>query len=168
MTVTTNDDLGMAAPTPQDWGFPEKPTIQQRGCWENQQRFLRRYAERGKKSLAAADVGIHPTAVERWQSVDLYGFNKRFELAYQAYREMKEEENQEWVRESNHNTQIYRIFEMKAIWREKYGDNVTITAETPVKAMLEQMRQIGLAQQRALEQGAAEGEFRDLEEKDEN
>jgi hypothetical protein len=39
--------------TPQDWGFPEKPNHRELQCWENQQRFLRRYAERGKMALSA-------------------------------------------------------------------------------------------------------------------
>jgi hypothetical protein len=79
-----DDDLRTGAPTPQDWGFPEKPSLSQRACWENQQRFLRRFAERGKISLSAADVGLHPSTIERWQAVDLYGFNKRLEYAYHA------------------------------------------------------------------------------------
>jgi hypothetical protein len=161
-----DDELGLMAPTPQEWDFPERPNHRELQCWENQQRFLRQYATRGKIALSAADAGLTACAVEKWQRTDKYGFNKRLELAYQAYRELLEEEMDEYIRDSKHNVQILQIFRLKAAWREKYGDNVQITTDAPVKQMLEQMRQIGLAQQRALDQGAAEGDYRELGETD--
>jgi hypothetical protein len=167
MTVATHDDeQGLTPPSPQDWGLPEKPTLAQRECWENQQRFLRRYAERGKKSLSAADVGLHPTTIERWQSLDLYGFNKRLDYAYQAYREYLEEEDEEYLRESAHNTQIYRIFRLKAAWPEKYREDVKIVGMEPVREMLDKLTEIAAKrlerERRELEQSSLEGEYREM------
>ena len=105
MTVTTHDDeIGPVSPDPKDYGFPEKPTRVDQRVWDTQQRFLRRYAERGKFVLSAADVGISIQAIYKWQSSDKFSFNKRLELAYQAYRESQEDENEEWVQESKQNT----------------------------------------------------------------
>lgn len=163
-----NDDLGMDAPTPQDWGFPEKPTLSQRECWENQQRFLRRYAERGKISLSAGDCGLHPQTIQRWQAVDLYSFNKRLEHAFQAYREMREEENQEWMRETKHNSQIYRIFDMKAIWPEKYRDDAKPQQQDSAQELLDRLTEMArkdIERRKALEEGATDGEFRELDDK---
>jgi hypothetical protein len=164
----SEDGLGPLAPTPQDYGFPEKPSLSQRECWDNQQRFLRRYAERGKISLSAGDVGLHPRTIERWQSVDLYGFNKRLEYAYQAYREFREEENQEWMRETKHNSQIYRIFDMKALWPEKYREDVKPQQNDAAQQLLDKLTEMAakeIAERKRLEEGAAEGEYRELDDK---
>jgi hypothetical protein len=164
--VTEHDDELVYNPTPQDWGFPEKPTLQQRNCWENQERFLKEYARRGKLYQSAAAVGLTCWCIHRWESADLYSFNKRLQAAHQEYRESLEQSNEDWVEESKHNTQIMRIFMTKAAWPEKYGDHVQITADAPAKQMFEQMRQLALQQQRALEQGASEAEYRELGEED--
>src|ERR671918_949198 len=143
MTVTTHDDeIGPVSPDPKDYGFPEKPTRVDQRVWDTQQRFLRRYAERGKFVLSAADVGISIQAIYKWQRSDKFSFNKRMELAYQAYRESLEEEDEEYIRESNQNTQIYRIFHMKAIWPEKYGDRVQVVANDSVTQMLDRLTEI--------------------------
>jgi hypothetical protein len=166
--ITHDDDLGTRAPTPQEWGFPEKPTIQQREAWDNQQRFLRRYAKRGKKSLAAADVGLSPQAVERWQSKDLYGFNKRLEAAYQAYRESLEEDMDEYIRDSKHNTQILRIFRLKAAWPEKYREDAKPVSNDPSRELLDRLTEWAgrERERRELEQPSVEDEYRELGEAD--
>ena len=137
-----DNGLGLIAPTPQDWGFPEKPSKVDQRTWDTQQRFLRRYAERGKFVLSAADVGISIQAIYKWQRSDKFSFNKRMELAYQAYRESLEEEDEEYIRESNQNTQIYRIFRLKAAWPEKYGDRVQVVANDSVTQMLDRLTEI--------------------------
>ena len=79
-----DDDMDPLVPTPQDYGFPERPTLQQRDCWEHQQRFLRRYAERGKLALSAGDVGISVKAVEKRRLLEEGSVNGE-------YRELPEE-----------------------------------------------------------------------------
>jgi hypothetical protein len=161
-----DDDLNVGAPTPQDWGFPEKASLSQRACWENQQRFLRRFAERGKISLSAGDVGLHPSTIERWQSVDLYGFNKRLEYANQAYRESQAEENEEWMKETKHNSQIYRIFHMKAIWPEKYREDARPQQTDASQQLLDRLTEMArkeIEERKRLEAGSTEAEFRELD-----
>jgi hypothetical protein len=137
-----DDGLEALAPTPQDYGFPEKPTRVDQRVWDTQQRFLRRYAERGKFVLSAADVGISIQAIYKWEKSDKFSFNKRMELAYQAYRESLEEEDEEYIRESAHNTQIYRIFRMKAAWPEKYREDVKVQDLEPLTQLLEEARKL--------------------------
>jgi predicted DNA-binding transcriptional regulator AlpA len=165
-----DDDLTFI-PTLQYWGVPENPTRLDLRIWETQELFLRLYARSGKFVRSADATGISRQCIYKWEKADKFSFNKRLEIAHQEYVEHLEEEMDEYIRESKHNIQILQIFRLKAEWPEKYGDNVQITTDAPVKQMLEQMRQIGLAQQKAastgsaqgLEQGAAEGEYRDLD-----
>jgi hypothetical protein len=167
MTVIEHNDdgLGLLAPTPQDYGFPEKPTHRELQCWENQQRFLRRYAERGKFVLSAADVGISIQAIYKWQKADKFSFNKRFELAYQAYRESLEEDMDEYIRDSKHNTQIIRIFRLKAAWPEKYREDIKPQSTDAGRQLLDKLTEMArkeVEERRRLEEGATEGEYRDL------
>jgi tRNA A37 N6-isopentenylltransferase MiaA len=152
--------------TPQDWGLPEKPTFVQQRTWDTQQRFLKRFAERGKLALSAADVGISPMALHKWQNSDKYNFQKRFELAYQSYRETQEELNEEWVRETKHNSQIYRIFHMKAIWPEKYRDDVKPQSTDAGRQLLDRLTEMArreIEERKRLEAEATDGEFRELD-----
>jgi len=171
MTVIEHNDdgLGLLAPTPQDYGFPEKPTHRELQCWENQQRFLRRYAERGKFVLSPADVGISIQAIYKWQKADKYSFNKRFELAYQAYRESLEEQMDEFIRDTKHNSQIIQIFRLKAAWPEKYREDVKPQNTSEARKLLDRLAEMATKEMEArkrLEEGATEGEFRDLGETD--
>jgi hypothetical protein len=117
---------------------------------------------------SADATGISRQCIYKWERADKFGFNARLERAHQEYCEHLEEEMDEYIRESKHNTQILRIFRLKAEWPEKYGDHVQVTTDAPVKQMLDRLREIGLQQQKALEQGAAEGGYWELGEKDEN
>jgi hypothetical protein len=166
-----DEELKTSAPTPQDWGLPQKPSLAQLQCWDNQQRFLRRYAERGKLSLSAGDCGFHPATVERWQRMDLYGFNKRLEYAFQPYRETQEQLNEEWVNETKHNSQIYRIFHMKAIWPEKYREDAKPQSNSDSRQLLDKLTEMArkeIAERERLEAESTEAEYRELGEQDEN
>jgi hypothetical protein len=172
MAIEHNDDgLGPLVPTPQDWGLPEKPSLSQLQCWDNQQRFLRRYVERGKLSLSAADVGLHPATIERWQRMDLYGFLKRLEQAYQAYRESLEEQMDEFIRDTKHNSQIAQIFRLKAAWPEKYREDVKPQSADAGRQLLDKLTEMArkeMAERQRLEEGATKGEYLDLGETDRN
>jgi len=159
------DGLEAQPITPQDWGFPEKPTHRELTCWDNQQRFLRRYAERGKFVLSAADVGISIQAIYKWQHSDKFSFNKRMELAFQAYRETQEQLNEEWMVETKHNSQIYRIFHMKSIWPEKYRDDAKPQQEDASQALLDKLTEMAkkeIEQRKRLESEATEADYREL------
>ncbi len=67
--------------SPEEFGFPEKSTLQQRECWRNQERFLAAFRGCCRISDASKAVGLTAWAVERWKRTDIYGFNKRLALA---------------------------------------------------------------------------------------
>jgi hypothetical protein len=162
-----NDQDGLESEplTPQDWGLPAKPSIVEQRTWDNQQRYLRRFAERGKAVLSAADVGVSHDAVENWQKTDKFGFVKRYELAFQAYRETQEQLNEEWMAETKHNSQIYRIFHMKSIWPEKYREDARPQQEDASQQLLDRLTEMArkdLEKRRQLEAEASEGEYREL------
>ena len=69
---------------PEEFGFPEKSTLQQRQCWQNQERFLAAFRECCRIGDAAEAVGLTRWAVERWDAKDLYGFKKRKAAAEQG------------------------------------------------------------------------------------
>jgi hypothetical protein len=162
------DGLESEPLTPQDWGFPEKPTHRELQCWENQQRFLRRYAERGKFVLSAADAGISIQAIYKWQHSDKFNFNKRFELAYQAYRETLEEDMDEYIRETKHNSQIIQIFRMKAAWPEKYRDDAKPQQTDAAQELLDRLTAMAardIEERRRLESQSTSVEYRELDDK---
>ena len=64
-------------PMPEEFGFPEKPTVAQLRCWRNQERFLEEFARCGIISHAAKAAGVSVPAVEAWDGRDMYGFKKR-------------------------------------------------------------------------------------------
>jgi hypothetical protein len=154
--MTTHDDT--LEPTLQDWGFPEKAGTDERACWYRQERFLDAFRQCGKIGTAAKAVGITRFAVQRWQRTDVYSFRKRLEMAHQDYAESLETDFDNWVQESKHNTQIARIFRLKAVWPEKYREEVKVlNADAPLR-MLEMLKELG---KRELEQ-TVEGEYKEL------
>jgi hypothetical protein len=106
--------------------------------WETQERFLRNFARSGKFVRSADATGISKQCIYKWEKADKFSFNKRMEIAHQEYVERMEAELDRFIEESPHNTQILRIFRLKAEWPEKYGDHVQITTDAPVKQMLYQ------------------------------
>jgi hypothetical protein len=164
-----DDDLEPLALTPQDWGLPDHPSIVQQRTWDTQQRFLRRYAERGKMALSAADVGISERTVEKWQSSDKFSLIKRLELAYHAYRETLEQELDEFIRDTRHNSQIAQIFRLKAAWPEKYREDAKPASTDSSRQLLDKLTEMArkeVAERQRLEAEATEGEYRDLGEAD--
>jgi hypothetical protein len=165
MTTESNDAL---APTPQDFGLPSNPTIQQQDCWYRQGLFLEAYAKCGKIGVAAKAIGVTRWCVERWQTQDLYGFNKRLAAAHKDYVEFLEVDFDDWVAESKHNTQIARIFRLRAEAPEKYREEVKVVGIDASKQMLDRLRELAARErkeQAALESGegvAIEGVYREV------
>jgi hypothetical protein len=62
-----------------------------------------------------------------------------------------------WVNESKHNTQIARIFRLKAVWPEKYREEVKVLNTDASLRMLEMLRELGKKELEAIE-----GEYREL------
>ena len=85
-------DLVIESGAPEEFGFPEKSTLQQRQCWQNQERFLAAFAQCSRICEAAETVGLTYWAIARWQRTDVYSFKKRMAAAEQRYVEKLEGE----------------------------------------------------------------------------
>ena len=86
------EDAAEIEPTPEEFGFPEKPNVRQLRCWRNQERFLEEFAKCGIITHAAEAAGVTVANVEWWDSQDTYGFKKRKTWAAQValgYAEME-------------------------------------------------------------------------------
>ena len=153
--MNTHDDE--LEPTPQDWGFPENARTDQWACWYRQERFLEAFAKCGQIGKAAKAVGITRRCVQLWQSSDVFSFRKRLEDAHMDYAESLEADFDNWVNESKHNTQIARIFRLKAVWPEKYREEVKVLNTDASLRMLEMLRELGKKELEAIE-----GEYREL------
>jgi len=68
-------------PTPQDFGFPEKPNAAQVDCWRRQETFLAAYRRHGIMGLACEESGVPVHTAESWDFHDRHGFKKRRALA---------------------------------------------------------------------------------------
>src|SRR5918992_383143 len=165
MNTHSNDAL---EPTPQDWGLPENAGTDERACWYRQERFLDAFSQCGKIGTAAKAVGITRFAVQRWQRTDVYSFKKRLEAAHTDYVESLEVDMDDFIQTSKHNTQIIRIFRLKAEAPEKYREEVKVlNTEAPVR-MLEMLKGLGKREleaaegQAKLEGPAIEGEDREV------
>jgi hypothetical protein len=69
---------------PEEFGFPEKPTVAQLRCWRNQERFLEEFAKCGIISHAAKAAGVTVATVESWDFKDMHGFKRRKAWAAQV------------------------------------------------------------------------------------
>ena len=73
------------------------------------------------------------------------------------------------MRETKHNSQIYRIFHMKAIWPEKYREDAKPVSTDPSRQLLDKLTEMArkeVAERQRLEAEATEGEYRELGEAD--
>jgi hypothetical protein len=168
VTLNEHDDDLTFIPTLQYWGVPENPTRLDLRIWETQELFLRCYARCGRFVRSATAAGITPQCVYKWQNSDKFNFQKRMDIAHQEYVEHLEEQMDEYIRDSKHNTQILQIFRLKAECPEKYREDVKIVGVEPMTQLLEEARKLAardIERRKQLEEGAAEGEYRDLGEK---
>jgi hypothetical protein len=164
---TANDPTeDIREPTPQDYGLPANASITQRECWFRQERFLEVFAKCGKIGKAAQATGMSRSCVERWQSADLYGFQKRMVAAHDSYVELLEEQMDKTIEAKPAQTQILQIFRLKAEAPEKYREEVKVmNADVPFQ-MLDRLKEMAMKErqrQAALEAPAIEGEYRQVE-----
>jgi hypothetical protein len=133
--------------------------------WGKQERFLAAYAKCGKIGVAAKAIGITRWAVDYWRSTDAYAFKKRLEAAHKDYVELLEQDLDDWIGETKHNTQIARIFRLKAEDPEKYREEVKVlNADAPFE-MLDKLKEMAIRErerQGALEAPAVEAVYRDI------
>jgi hypothetical protein len=158
-------------PTPEDWGFPKNPRVDQRNCWLQQERFLEAFRRCGKIGKAAEAVGLTRFAVQRWQRDDVYSFSKRLEAAHADYVEFLETDMDEAITGDPKGkyampAAVQRIFRLKAEAPEKYREEVkVINTDAPLR-MLEKIRELAVKdaerERQALEGRTVEGEFKEL------
>jgi hypothetical protein len=169
--IKHSDDQGMEALTPQEYRFPEHPSKVDKRIWDNQERFLSIYANEGKVILAAKRTGISTETIYNWQKADKFGFEKRVERAHDEYVEHLECQMDNYIDNSKHNTQILQIFRLRAEAPEKYREDTKPPQTDAAQALLDRLTEMAardIAKRKQLEEGAAEGEFRDLGETDRN
>jgi hypothetical protein len=165
-----DDDLTFI-PTLQHWGAPENPTRLDLRTWETQELFLRLYARCGKVIRSVDMTGITRQCMYKWQMSNKFGFNERMERAHEEYVERLEAEMDEYIEESPHNTQIAQIFRLKGEWPEKYREDVKVQGMESITQLLEEARKLAardIQRRKELEEGASEGEYRDLGEEGHN
>jgi Fe-S cluster biosynthesis and repair protein YggX len=170
-TLNEHDDDLTFILTLQYWGVPENPTRLDLRIWETQELFLRLYAQCGKFVRSADAAGISRQCIYKWQNADRFGFNERLEIAHQAYVERLEQEMDQYIRESKHNTQILQMFRLKAEAPEKYREDVRPANNDASQELLDRLTAMAakdIAERRKLEEGATEGEYRELGETDRN
>jgi hypothetical protein len=163
--IEYNGDHGTEALTPQDYGFPEHPAKVDRRLWATQERFLRLYATSGKLQLSARSAGTSEDSVHLWDKFDKFGFQKRLQAAHQGYVEKLESQMDAYIDTSKHNTQILQIFRLKAEAPEKYRDDAKPQQTDAAQELLDRLTEMAardIAKRKQLEEGATEGEFRDL------
>ena len=65
------------AGSPEEFGFPAKPTARQTRSWMRQQLWLEAFAKCGSIGEACAITDIPVPTAEHWDTVDYYGFKRR-------------------------------------------------------------------------------------------
>ena len=89
---------------------------------ERQERFLTAFAKDGTIARAAKAAGISRETVYAWGRDDVDGFRQRFEYAKHEFRESLELGMFDVMKEKPAQTQLLRIFALKAHWPEKYRE----------------------------------------------
>jgi hypothetical protein len=136
--------------------------------------FLEAFRRCGKIGKAAKASGLTRWAVYYWQRDDVFSFNWRLEAAHEDYCEYWEQGMDDRLEnpQGNRGSDILYMFKMKAEKPGKYRENVQIVGVEPVTQMLDRLTEIAARrlerERQQLEGGAAEGEYRDLGENNQN
>jgi hypothetical protein len=151
-------------PTPQDYGFPENPSVVNQQCWDRQQAFLKAFGQLGTIRAAARTIGIHRSTVNLWLSTDLYSFKKRMADAKEEYREFLEDLIHEWLTnpQGNRGSDVLLMFREKVEWPEKYREEVKVLRVSAQLQMPDRLKQLAEKDMKRLEAETVEGEFREM------
>jgi hypothetical protein len=157
----------MADPTPQEFGFPDRPTRANVECWTRQEAFLEAYRHTSRTSDAAKAIGVSIYAVNQWVSRDVYQFKKRLEMARLEYCDSIRRIIHERLAnpQGNRGSDILLMFEAKAVMPEMYREEVKVLGVSAPLQILDRLRELAakdLKAQKALEAPAVETEFREV------
>jgi hypothetical protein len=162
--MSTHDEI--AEPTPQDYGFPEKPLPYQVEVWNRQELFLAAYARVGKRSRAAKEAGITIWCVDNWVRTDVYSITKRMQQAHQQYVESLEQLMDERLRnpQGNRGSDVLLMFKLKAEAPQKYREEVKVVGIEASKQMMDKLRELAAKdrERAALEAPAVEGVYQEV------
>jgi hypothetical protein len=154
---------------PDEFGLTKDSRPSQKRVWDRQEVFLAAFAQCGKPVVAARRCGISYWTHCHWEKHDVFGYWERLKVAHDMYCQgVIEQDIDDTLEDKKFNHDILRIFRAKAEMPGKYGDRVQVVGVEPVTQMLDKLPEIAarrLQQEQQLEQGAVEGEYRDLEDK---
>jgi len=118
----------------------------QKLAFRSQQQFMAAFAVKGTIAAACRSVTISRDTYYRWFNDDLYGFKARFAAAQLVFRELfLEAKLFELIGAMDGRpgqNVIPLVFALKAHWRDKYGDTVTIQDDTG-KTLIDKLRALG-------------------------
>ena len=134
-------------------------SLQQKNALERQDRFLKHYVAQGTIQRAADLTGIHRRTQHEWTARDTLGFNERFQLAKDAFRERLENLlfQRVWDPTGNRGSDVLAIFLMKAHWRDKYGD-ISVLPDDAAKDTLASLRKLSKDAKKREKSGESETE----------
>ena len=109
----------------------EKNEIFDKKAWDKQKAFLSCFEKNGQVARTCEEIGIHQNTFHAWMRKNANGFRDIYEQSVGVFREKKEKEWLFDILDRNENVPpLLRIFALKAIWREKYGDNPALMDRT--------------------------------------
>ncbi len=147
---------------PEEFGLPySSATPEKTRVWDRQELFLAQFRECGKIGKAAKSVGLTRWAVDKWQSLDVYGFNGRMKAAHADYCETIEQMIDDRLEnpQGNRGSDPLLMFKTKAEMPEKYREDVKVIDSGIGLKLLEKLTDAARASLPALE-----GEYTELPE----
>jgi hypothetical protein len=72
-------------PTPQDYGFPEKPSSADVQRWQRQELYLDALARTGSSGAASKESGVPVATARSWDFNDTHQFKRRREMALERF-----------------------------------------------------------------------------------
>ena len=111
--------------------------------YATQDAFLSAYATTGGVSSACRASGVGRATVYDWERADTQGFVGRFETTRHVFRESLEQQMYDRLSDpaGNRGSDVLLIFALKAVWGDKYKDNIVLADDTS-KEMLAQLRRM--------------------------
>jgi len=178
--------------SPEEFGFPVKPTTAQVRCWTNQELFLDALARTGSIGAACSESGVGVPNAEYWNAKDTYGFKRRKADALQAFLGKVEAEiNRRAIEGVDHpvihqgvitdtykqysdNLLMFRAKRLDPQYRDNYSDANKESGAAPVTQIIINLAP-GVEMPEEVEgqthyrevRPAAEGEYREIPEGDE-
>jgi hypothetical protein len=109
-------------PTPQDYGFPEKPSSADVQRWQRQELYLDALARTGSSGAASEESGVPVATARSWDFNDTHSFKRRREMALERFMGKVEAEIERRAIEGIDEPVYWRGQRVDTI--KKYSDNL--------------------------------------------